>query len=145
MSTYLLETTICSHLMKENLIVKERLDKLTALDAYFTIPIVQGEILYGIELLEIGRRQRYLSQRANSLFEGIECNPLPKGTGIYYAQLRRQAEQQGTRLHDNDLWIAAAALTFDAILVTSDRDFYRVQGLLGLQLENWLMAEDTSE
>ena len=42
MSTYLLETTICSHLMKENLIVKKRLDKLTTLDAYFTIPIVQG-------------------------------------------------------------------------------------------------------
>ena len=60
MSTYLLETTICSHLMKENLIVKERLDKLTALDAYFTIPIVQGEILYGIELLE-SRKKTTLS------------------------------------------------------------------------------------
>ena len=64
---------------------------------------------------------------------------------IYYAQLRRQAEQRGTRLHDNDLWIAAAALAFDAILVTSDRDFDRVQGLLGLQLENWLVMENASE
>ena len=62
MSIYLLETTICSHPMKENLIVKERLDKLTALDAYFTIPIVQGEILYGIELSKtpLGLRPKHL-------------------------------------------------------------------------------------
>ena len=54
----------------------------------------------------------------------------------YYARLKRAAEQQGTPLSDNDLWIAATALALDAVLVTSDSDFQRIAGL-GLQLEDW--------
>jgi tRNA(fMet)-specific endonuclease VapC len=114
--------------MKDNPIVKRHLDALTDSDYYFTIPIVQGEILYGIERSPPGRKQQDLLQSANHLFSQIQCEPIPKETGNYYAQLKRQVEQQGTSLAANDLWIAATALALDAILVTSDGDFYRVSG-----------------
>ena len=123
--------------MKDNPIVKRHLDALPDSDYYFTIPIVQGEILYGIERLPPGRKQQALLQSANHLFSQIQCEPIPKETGNCYAQLKRQAEQQGTSLAANDLWIAATTLALDAILVTSDGDFYRVSGLFGLQLEDW--------
>lgn len=137
MSKYLLETTTCSRLMENHPRVKERLDSLTLKDYPFTIPIVQGEILYGIQRLPTGRKQQDLWQRANSLFSEIQCDPIPKDTGIYYAQLKREAEKQGTSVAENDLWIAATTLALGAILVTSDSDFERVQGVMGLQLEDW--------
>lgn len=137
MNQYLLETTTCSRLMENAPIVKGRLDSLAESDYPFTIPIVQGEILFGIERLPIGKKRQDLEQRANYLFSEIQCDPIPKETGIYYAQLKREAEKQGTSVAENDLWIAATALALDAILVTSDSDFQRVQGLLGLRLEDW--------
>lgn len=46
--------------------------------------------------------------------------------GHLFAQLRRA----GTPLATNDLWIAAAALEAGAHLITFDRDFARIPGLL---------------
>ena len=132
MGKYLLETTTCSHLMQNNPVVKRHLNALTDSDDLFTIPIVQGEILYGIERLPTGRKQRELLQRANNLFAEIQCDPIPKDTGIHYARLKRQAEKQGTPVAENDLWIAATALALDAILVTADSDFQKARGRVRL-------------
>ena len=140
MSRYLLDATICSHLMGNDPTVFARLDALTNVDYYFTIPIVYGEIQYGIERLETGRKRRELSQRADYLFHEIPCEAIPREAGNYYEQLKRLSERQGTPLEDNDLWIASTALVFDAILVTSDSDFRRLQGLFGLQLEDWTIS-----
>ena len=72
-----------------------------------------------------------------NLFAGLPCLAVPEETADYYAQMKRQAEQQGTPLSDNDLWIAATAMTLNAILVTSDLDFQRITGF-GLRLEDWI-------
>ena len=117
-----------------------RSDALTNVDYYFTIPIVYGEIQYGIERLKSGRKRRELSQKADYLFHEVPCEAIPREAGNYFAQLKRQSERQGTPLEDNDLWIASTALVFDAILVTTDTDFRRLQGLFGLQLEDWTIS-----
>lgn len=140
MSRYLLDATTCSHLMGNDPTVFARLDALTNVDYYFTIPIVCGEIQYGIERLETGRKRRELSERADCLLHEVPCEVIPREAGNYYARLKRQSEKQGTPLENNDLWIASTALVFDAILVTSDSDFRRLQGLFGLQLENWAIS-----
>jgi len=44
-------------------------------------------------------------------------------------------ERRGSRLDENDLWIAATSLSLGAILVTADSDFQRVHGL---KLEDWI-------
>ena len=142
MNKYLLDTTICSDLMKDNPIVRDRLDALLDSDDYFTIPIVYGEILYGIERLKSGRRKRNLSQKANQLFSEIRCESIPKEGSKPYARLKRKAGQQSKTLADHDLWIAATALALNAILVSSDSDFERVEGLLGLQVENWMTGHN---
>ncbi|MDD9974139.1 MAG: hypothetical protein OXU27_09035 [Candidatus Poribacteria bacterium] len=56
--------------------------------------------------------------RLNSLTESdyIFTCPIVKGEILFWAQ------EQGTPLDECDLWIAATALTLDAILVTSDSD-----------------------
>ena len=117
--------------------VKNCLASVQVTDYLFTCPIVRGEILFGVELLPAGRRRRSLENQAKNLFAGLVCDPIPQQAGDFYARIKREAQKLGQSLDECDLWIAATALTLDAILVTSDSDFYRIQGLLGLQLEDW--------
>ena len=136
MNKYLLDTSTCSLLMQDNSRVKGRLDSLTESDYHFTCPIVKGEIFFGIVRLPDGKRRQDLEQRANELFATVPCDPIPRGVGDVYAQIKAAAEKQGTSLGECDLWIAATALTLDAILVASDSDYERIVGL-GLRLEDW--------
>ena len=136
MNKYLLDTSTCSLLMQDNSRVKGRLDSLTESDYHFTCPIVKGEIFFGIVRLPDGKRRQDLEQRANKLFATVPCDPIPRGVGDVYAQIKAAAEKQGTSLGECDLWIAATALTLDAILVASDSDYERIVGL-GLRLEDW--------
>ena len=122
--------------MKDNPEVKGRLNSLTESDYLFTCPIVKGEILFGISSLPDGKRRQDLQQKANELFAVVPCDPIPENVGDTYARIKVAAQQQGTPLDECDLWIAATALTLDAILVTSDSDYQRIVGL-GLRLEDW--------
>ena len=134
---YLLETSTCSLLMAHAPHVVAHFDSLSDADDYvFTCTIVKGEILFGIERLPTGRRRQSLENQVVNLFAGLPCLAIPEETADYYAEMKRQAEQQGTPLSDNDLWIAATAMTLNAILVTSDLDFQRITGF-GLRLEDW--------
>ena len=136
MNKYLLDTSTCSLLMQDNSTVKGRLDSLTESDYHFTCPIVKGEIFFGIVRLPNGKRRQDLEQRANELFATVPCDPIPGEVGDVYAQIKAAAEKQGMSLGECDLWIAATALTLDAILVASDSDYERIVGL-GLRLEDW--------
>lgn len=134
---YLLETSTCSFLMASAPYVTARFDSLSDLGDYlFTCTIVKGEILFGIQRLPIGRRRRVLERQSINLFEGLPCLAIPKEAADYYAPMKNYAEQQGTPLSENDLWIAATAMTLDATLVTADSDLHRITGF-GLQLEDW--------
>ena len=134
---YLLDSSTCSLLMAHTPNVIAHLDSLSDVNDYvFTCTIVRGEILYGIQRLPIGHRRQVLENQAINLFEELPCLALPKETADYYATLKSHTEQQGTPMSENDLWIAATAMTFDTILVTADSDFQRISGL-GLQVEDW--------
>ena len=136
MNKYLLDTSTCSLLMQDNPRVKGHFDSLTEADYHFTCPIVKGEILFGIRRLPAGKRKQDLEQRADELFTEVQCDPIPENVADVYAQIKVAAQQQGTALGECDLWIAATALTLDAILVASDSDYGRIVEL-GLRLEDW--------
>ena len=136
MNRYLLDTSTCSLLMKDNAKVKGRLNSLTESDYPFTCSIVKGEILFGIARLPEGKRRQDLQQKSDELFAAIPCEPISENVSDAYAQVKDTAKKQGTSLGECDLWIAATALVLDAILVTSDSDYQRIVGL-GLRLENW--------
>lgn len=134
---YLLETSTCSFLMAHAPRVIAHFDSLSAPNDYlFTCTIVRGEILFGIQRLPIGHRRQVLENQAINLFEGLPCLAVPKEAADYYAPMKKYAEQHGTPLSEDDLWVAATAMAFDATLVTADSDFQRIAGL-GLQLEDW--------
>ncbi len=134
MATYLLDTSIFSLMVKENLRVKAHVASLSAADRLIVCTIVRGEVLYGLELIAQGKRRRDLETKVSDLFATIPCEPVPEGGGNHYARIKRETERRGTRLDENDLWIAATALSMNAVLVTTDSDFQRVTGL---KSENW--------
>ena len=134
---YLLDTSTCSLLMAHTPYVTSHFDSLSDLNDYlFTCTIVRGEILFGIQRLPTGRRRQILANQAINLFQGLPCLAVPKEAADHYASMKKYAEQHGTPLSENDLWIAATAMVLDAILVTADSDFQRIAGF-GLRLEDW--------
>jgi tRNA(fMet)-specific endonuclease VapC len=64
----------------------------------------------------------------------VPCEPIPETAADHYARIKRETERKGVRLDENDLWIAATALSLGAVLVTTDSDFQRVSGL---RVEDW--------
>ena len=134
---YLLETSTCSFLMAHVPHVTAHLDSLSDFNDYlFTCTIVRGEILFGMQRLPIGRRRQVLENQATNLFEALPCLAVPREAADHYAPMKKYAEQHGTPLSENDLWIAATDMVFDATLVTADSDFQRITGF-GLRLEDW--------
>ena len=134
MGTYMLDTTTLSDLMREHPQVEARIARLSPPDRVCINTIVRGEVRYGLARMAQGRKRRNLEAKANQLFAVLPCESIPEAAGDHYGHIKRDAEIRGTRLDENDLWIAATALAFDVILVARDSDFQRVRGL---QVENW--------
>jgi tRNA(fMet)-specific endonuclease VapC len=82
-----------------------------------------------------GRRKLDLERKINALFSILPCVPIPEEAANDYARIKRATERKGSRLDENDLWVAATSLSLGAILVTADSDFQRVRGL---RLEDWI-------
>jgi tRNA(fMet)-specific endonuclease VapC len=134
MAVYLLDTTIFSLMVKQNLTVRARVASLPAVDHMVICTVVRGEVLYGIERMPRGKKRQGLETKIVGLFASIPCEPIPQNAADQYARIKREVERKGTPLDENDLWIAATALSLGVILVTSDSDFQRVSGL---STENW--------
>jgi predicted nucleic acid-binding protein len=65
-----------------------------------------------------------------SFIERFELIPVDRSVGIQYAQISRILRAQGQRIGDNDLWIAATALSHGRCLLTRNRqDFERIKNL----------------
>ena len=135
MATYLLDTTAFSALVKEHPLAKARLAALEATHRVVICTVVRGEVLYGLELMPQGRRKLDLERKINDLLSILPCVPIPEEAANEYARIKRATERRGSRLDENDLWIAATSLSLGAILVTTDSDFRRVRGL---KLEDWI-------
>ena len=99
-----------------------------------TCTIVRGEILFGIARLAEGKRRDELEIKAGLLFSSIPCEPVPVKASDHYAAIKLARQRSGLALDENDLWIAATALSLSAILVSRDRDFDSIAGLSVLNL-----------
>jgi len=132
--TYLLDTTSFSAMMRRNAAIRARASALAPTDRAVICVITRGEVLYGLARLPQGKRRNDLETEAIRVFRELPCLSVPEEAGDRYAQLKRQLEQVGLPLDENDLWIAATALAIGAVLVSTDSDFRRVDGL---QVEDW--------
>lgn len=132
---YLLDTTAFSALMRRNAKIRARMSALIPTDLLAVCTITRGEVLYGLERLPHGKRRRDLEAEAIYLFGLLACLSVDEAAGDRYANIKRETERKGASLDENDLWIAATALSLGAVMVTMDSDFQRVSGL---RVEDWI-------
>lgn len=126
---YLLDTTTFSALMRRDAKAQARVAALAPTDRTVVCTITRGEVLYGLARLPQGKRRSDLEAEAQYVFAQVSCLAVPAVAADQYANLKRDAETQGTPLDENDLWIAATALSLGAVLVTTDSDFGRLSRL----------------
>jgi predicted nucleic acid-binding protein len=60
----------------------------------------------------------------------LPSQPISDAIADHYAIIKATTQSKGLSLDENDLWIAAAALSLGATLVTRDSDFLRVDRLI---------------
>ena len=129
---YLLDTNICIYIAKQRPPAAARRFADLAAGTVGMSLITSGEVRFGAE--KSTRRDETLAALVR-LIELIPVIELGANVGEAYGVLRAQMERAGTPVGNNDLWIAAHAISLGVTLVSNNtREFARVPGLA---LENW--------
>ena len=92
-------------------------------------PVVLGELMFGF------RNGLKFEENMNDLnkfiqHEAVDFVPVGKITSDRYSRIAAQLRSQGTPIPTNDIWIAAQTMEHGAELITSDRHFENIGGLV---------------
>ncbi len=130
---YLLDTNICMYIAKKKPPkVLQQFEKMAVGQISMSI-ITYGELLYGIEKSDHPQKSKKILEELITL---IPVLPLTSEVGEYYGHIRAILEKKGKLIGNNDLWIAAHALSLKMTLVTNNiKEFSRVPHL---KVINWV-------
>jgi tRNA(fMet)-specific endonuclease VapC len=92
-------------------------------------PIVVGELLDGFRGGTRERENRDILSRFCGKSRTVAI-PVTEATAEWFAEVKQQLRKKGTPIPINDVWIASSALEHGAVLLTLDRHFENVEGLL---------------
>jgi tRNA(fMet)-specific endonuclease VapC len=134
MIRYLLDTNAFSHALKGTLSTFSDRFTAVALEDVAVSVITEAELLFGLARRPLAHE---LSRAVHELLGRITILPWTPEAAEQYARLRFALETQGQPIGAMDLMIAAHALAEDAVLVTNDAAFRRIERL---KLEDWTHA-----
>jgi tRNA(fMet)-specific endonuclease VapC len=107
----------------------ELIEYVTKADRIFFSPIVYGELLFGFR-----NGARFEQNTAElDLFlshEAVERIQISHVTSDRYSRIAADLKRRGTPIPSNDIWIAAQTMETGAELVTRDKHFKSVEGLV---------------
>lgn len=128
---YLLDTNILSDLVRRPQgRIAEKI-RVVGEHQICTSIIVAAELRYGATK----KRSERLATQLEIVLGTLHVVPFDSPADRAYGSIRNQLEEVGKLIGGNDLLVAAQAMTLGYTLVSDDRGFARVKGLL---LENWL-------
>jgi len=135
MLRYMLDTDICSYVMKRsNDLLLQRLRKVPVSDVCISV-ITKSELLYGVE---VSPRRQQDEAALSAFLSYLEVLDFPDKASSHYGQIRAHLKKSGTMIGGNDLLIAAHARSLGLALITHNtREFARVPRL---KTEDWAMA-----
>jgi tRNA(fMet)-specific endonuclease VapC len=129
---YLLDTNICIYIrQKKSPGLMRHFERVKPGEAGISV-ITYGELIYGAE--KSSHRSEAL-RRLQELGTVLPVLPLPEAAAHIYGKLRSELEARGEMIGNNDLWIAAHAITAQLVLVSNDQNEFR--RVPGLKLQNW--------
>jgi len=100
----------------------------TAEHIYFS-PVVLGELMFGFRN-GTGFRENMEDLNQFMQHEVVELVQVGKLTADRYSRIASNLKRQGTPIPTNDIWIAAQTMEYGAELITSDRHFESISGLV---------------
>jgi tRNA(fMet)-specific endonuclease VapC len=129
---FLLDTNICIYIrQKRPEEVLRRFRNLRAGEAAISV-ITYGELVFGATK---SQQRAAALERLAELLNWLPALPMPETAGQAYGTVRADLAARGAMIGNNDLWIAAHALTAELTLVTNnEKEFRRVRGL---KVQNW--------
>jgi tRNA(fMet)-specific endonuclease VapC len=107
----------------------ELVEYITQAETILMSPIVLGELMFGFRngsrlKQNVTELNRFLSHPA------VEMINLSEITSDRYSRIAAQLKQQGSPIPSNDIWIAAQTLETGAELITMDKHFEKINGLV---------------
>jgi tRNA(fMet)-specific endonuclease VapC len=132
MRLYLLDTDICSYIMKRS--HPHLLDRLQSinLETIAISVVTEAELLYGIRL---SSKPKLTRAAFDEFIKHVAVLDWTRAAVQYYAEIRANLHKRGQIIGANDLMIAAHASSLKATIVTNNvREFQRVHGIT---VENW--------
>ena len=132
MLRYMLDTDICSFIIKRsNEKLLKRLQR-TAIDDIAISAITKAELLYGVD---ISPRQKSDEMAVAAFLPHVAALDFPDDATQHYASIRGRLKRKSMMIGANDLFIAAHARAAGLTLVTNNTgEFGRIPGL---KIENW--------
>jgi tRNA(fMet)-specific endonuclease VapC len=132
MLRYMLDTDICSYVMKRSHdALLRHLQKVPVSDVCVSV-VTKCELLYGVE---VSPRRQQDEAALNAFLNYVELLDFPDNASSHYAQIRAQLKKSGKMIGANDLFIAAHARSLGLTLVTHNtQEFRRVHKLA---IEDW--------
>lgn len=127
LTTYLLDTNMVSYIVTgQSPAARQRMLDLTEDDICCVSTITEAEIRYGLAKRPKATEFRSLM---DSFLTRVRILPWGRDEAVAYGSLRAKLEASGTPLGSLDTLIAAHAIALDAVLVTNDKAFARVDDL----------------
>lgn len=108
---------------------EEVVDSITSAEAVLFSPVVLGELMFGFRN---GNRFKENMDELSKFLEHkvVEIIHIGKTTSDRYSRIAHHLKRQGTPIPSNDIWIAAQAMEHGAELITLDRHFENITGLV---------------
>jgi tRNA(fMet)-specific endonuclease VapC len=133
---YLLDTDICSYLMKRtHPMLIERVRAFRPGELKVSV-VTQYELEYGVRRSD---RMDELGLVVAAFLGNVEVLPFEVPAARQAAQIRSNLATSGAMIGSYDLLIAGQALSLDATLVTNNTQ--ELGRVAGLRLENWTTKE----
>lgn len=132
MIRYMLDTDICSYIMREK--PRHVLEKFKTLsmDQIFISAITYAEFMFGVEASVSREKHRRIVEQ---FVLHVDVIPWDRPAGDHYGQIRVALQARGSIIGAMDMMIAAHARSKSMVLVTNnEKHFKRVPGLT---IENW--------
>src|SRR5271155_1362351 len=133
MPRYMLDTDICSYVMRRSRdALLQRLSKVPVEDVCMSV-ITKSELLFGVE---VSPKRRQDEAAVTAFLRYVEVLDFPDEASTHYARIRADLQARGAMIGGNDLLIAAHARSQNLTLITNNpREFRRVRNL---SIENWI-------
>lgn len=105
------------------------IDYLAQSDKIYASPVMIAELVFGFRN---GSRFQQNMEELNFFLahEVVEKIAIGDVTADRYSRIAAQLKQQGTPIPSNDIWLAAQTMEFGSELVTMDKHFENVAGLV---------------